>query len=218
MSTRRPGSLLTLPYMSEPGANTEVAARADYLRDVAARLPGDLLYWHRVLHRSADQWEETDVTETGDQQKLVDLMQDMPIAMLTTFGKNGPRSVPMARQEVEPSAEMWFISARDAQHIADIHAQPQVALTFSSRDAWVALSGHARVVDNLDKLNELWNTFAEAWLPGGPESPEAVLIHVDVDKAEYWDSPGGKVASLISFAKTKVTGGTYDAEHGTVQP
>ena len=158
------------------------------------------------------------MTETGDQQKLVALMRDMPIAMMTTFGERGPRSVPMARQEVEPSADMWFISARDAQHVTDIQAEPHVALTFSSRDAWVALTGSARVVDDLAKLRELWNTFAEAWLPGGPESPNAVLIHVDVNQAEYWDTPGGKVASLISFAKTKLTGDTYDAEHGTVEP
>jgi general stress protein 26 len=91
-----------------------------------------------------------------------------------------------------------------------------VALTFSSRDAWVAVTGQAAVVDDQAKLSELWNTFAEAWLPGGPEDPNAVLLRVDVEQAEYWDTPGGKVASLISFAKTKLTGSTYDAEHGTV--
>jgi general stress protein 26 len=142
----------------------------------------------------------------------------MPIAMMTTFSEDGPRSVPMARQEVEPSAEMWFITGRDSRHVADLRADPRVALTFSARDSWVALTGTGRVVDDTAKLKELWNTFAEAWLPGGPESPDALLIHVDVDEAEYWDTPGGKVASLISFAKTKVTGDTYDAEHGTVTP
>jgi len=158
------------------------------------------------------------MTEQEDRQKLVDLMQDMPIAMFTTFGPEGPRSVPMARQEVEPGAELWFITARDTEHVRAIAAESKVALTFSARDAWVAMTGHARVVDDLEKLKELWNTFAEAWLPGGPEDPNAVLLHVDVDKAEWWDTPGGKVASLISFAKTKLTGSTYNADHGTVAP
>ncbi len=45
-----------------------------------------------------------------------------------------------------------------------------------------------------------------------------MLLRVDVERAEYWDTPGGKVASLISFAKTKLTGETYDADHGVVQP
>jgi general stress protein 26 len=158
------------------------------------------------------------MTDDADQQKLVELMQDMPIAMMTTFGPEGPRSVPMARQEVEPSAEMWFITARDTAHVRDIEADPRVAVTFSSRDAWVAMTGRAAVVDDLAKLEELWNTFAEAWLPGGPEDENAALIQVDVERAEYWDSPGGKVASLLSFAKTKLTGDTYDTDHGTVMP
>jgi len=158
------------------------------------------------------------MTDTGDRARLVELMRDMPIAMLTTFGGAGIRSVPMARQEVEPDAEMWFIAARDTRHVADIEVEPRVAITFSSRDSWVALTGTAAVVDDEVKLKELWNTFAEAWLPGGPEGPNAVLIKVDVDEAEYWDTPGGKVASLISFAKTKLTGDTYDADHGVVRP
>jgi general stress protein 26 len=156
------------------------------------------------------------MTETGDQKKLVALMDDMPIAMLTTYGAEGARSVPMARQEVEPSAELWFISARDTAHTRAIQHNPAVALTFSARDAWVALTGTASVVDDDAKLKELWNTFAEAWLPGGPEDPNAVLIRVAVVHGEYWDTPGGKVASLLSFAKTKLTGDTYDAEHGAV--
>jgi general stress protein 26 len=158
------------------------------------------------------------MTQQEDRQKLVDLMDDMPIAMFTTLGPEGPRSVPMARQEVEPGAELWFITARDTAHVRALAAEPKVALTCSSRDAWVAMTGHARVVDDLGKLKELWNTFAEAWLPGGPEDPNAVLLHVEVDQAEWWDSPGGKVASLLSFAKTKLTGDTYDTDHGTVEP
>jgi general stress protein 26 len=152
----------------------------------------------------------------GDRDKLVELMRDLPIAMMTTFGGSGIRSVPMSRQEVEPDAEMWFIADRTSRHVADIQGDPRVALTFSSRDAWVALTGHAAVVEDRDRLADLWNTFAEAWLPGGPDNPDAVLLKVDVDQGEYWDTPGGKVASLISFAKTRLTGDTYDAGHGVV--
>lgn len=154
--------------------------------------------------------------DTADTAKLVDLLEDLPIGMLTTFGPEGPRSVPMARQEVEPSAELWFITARDTEHTRAIQHEPRVSLTFSARDSWVAVYGTAAVVDDRDRLAELWNTFAEAWLPGGPDDPNAVLLRVDIETGEYWDTPGGKVASLLSFAKTRLTGDTYDAEHGTV--
>jgi general stress protein 26 len=157
------------------------------------------------------------VNQNGDPKKLVELMKDMPIAMMTTFGLGGPRSVPMARQEADAGPELWFITARDTAHVRAVEQEPRVSVTFSSRDAWVSLVGRAAVVDDTEKLKELWNTFAEAWLPEGPEDRNATLIRVEVDEGEYWDTPGGRVASLISFAKTRLTGETYDAEHGTVQ-
>jgi general stress protein 26 len=156
------------------------------------------------------------MTDTSDQKKLVELLDDMPIAMMTTFGTQGPRSLPMARQEVEPSAELWFITARDTEHVRAIATEPRVALTFSSRSAWVALGGRATVVDDQAKLEQLWNTFAEAWLPGGPKDDNATLIRVDVDHGEYWDTPGSKIASAISFAKAKVTGEPFNSDHGTL--
>ncbi|MDF1602533.1 pyridoxamine 5'-phosphate oxidase family protein [Nocardioides sp. YIM 152315] len=156
------------------------------------------------------------MTETEDQKKLLVVMGDIPITMLTTFGPEGPRSVPMARQEVDPSAELWFITARDTAHVRAIRADPRVSLSFSARDSWAAAYGRAAVVDDREKLGELWTTFAEAWLPGGPDDPDATLIRVDLEHGEYWDTPGGRVASLISLAKTRLTGDTYDADHGAV--
>ena len=150
-----------------------------------------------------------------DQTKLLELMRGIYIAMLTTTADDGTlRAVPMARQEVDPGAELWFITARDTRHVRDLTARPRVGLTFSSRDAWVSVHGMATVVEDQEKLEELWNTFAEAWMPEGPEDPNAALIRVDLEGGEYWDTPGGKIASLVSFAKTKLVGDTFDAKHG----
>ena len=66
---------------------------------------------------------------SDDTKKLVDLLEDLPIGMLTTFGPDGPRSIPMARQEVEPSAELWFITVRDSAHTRAIEQDPRVSLT-----------------------------------------------------------------------------------------
>lgn len=159
------------------------------------------------------------MSQDGDRRKLVELINDIPIAMMTTFGTDGPRSLPMARQEAEVAggAELWFITARDSDHVRAIQHDPRVALTFSARDSWVAVTGRAHVVDDQAKLEELWSTFAEAWLPEGPEGDNATLIRVDVESGEYWDTPGSKVASLISFAKAKLTGDTFDADQGRVE-
>ncbi|MGC4110127.1 MAG: pyridoxamine 5'-phosphate oxidase family protein [Nocardioides sp.] len=145
-----------------------------------------------MTRRTAHTTAYRPATTPDHRERLVELMEDLHVGMLTTFGEGGARSVPMARQEVEPDAEMWFITARDTDHVRAITAEPRVALTFSARDAWVAIAGRAEVVDDTDKLAELWTTFAEAWLPGGPEDPNATLLRVDVDRAEYWTPRGAR--------------------------
>lgn len=34
-------------------------------------------------------------------------------------------------------------------------------------------------------------------------------MKVSGDSAEYWDTPGGRVATVLSFAKAKLTGERY---------
>jgi general stress protein 26 len=154
--------------------------------------------------------------QAGAQNKLIELMKDMDVAMFTTTKADGTlHAVPMSKQEVDFGSELWFITVKDSEHVRDLQARPQVGLTFSGRSSWVSVQGTATLVEDLERLKELWNSFAEAWLPEGPEDPNAALIRVDVEGGEYWDSPGSKVASLLSFVKAKATGDTLDADHGT---
>lgn len=43
------------------------------------------------------------------------------------------------------------------------------------------------------RKRELWN------------AADAQLLRVEGDSAQYWDTPGGRIATLV-FAKAKVTG------------
>jgi general stress protein 26 len=144
----------------------------------------------------------TDSQTSADQTqaKLLELMRDMYVAMFTTIADDGTlHSVPMARQEVDPSAELWFITARDTDKVRDIATRPQVNLSFSSGDAWVSVHGTATVVDDQARLEELWNTFAEAWFPEGTDDPHLALIRVDVDHAQYWEDKKPKVLQLAEI-------------------
>lgn len=160
----------------------------------------------------------TDTTPDTDTAKLVELTKDSRFVMLTTTDSEGHLvSRPMSRQDVDLDADLWFIATRDSRKVAHIRANPRVGVTVTSQSSWVSISGTAEVVDDIDKLKEYWSTFAEAWIPEGPEDPNAILIHVDADTAEYWDSPGGRVSSLISLVKSKATGKLYDGgDHATV--
>lgn len=148
---------------------------------------------------------------TNETAKVTELLKDERFGLFTTIAPDGTLiSRPMALQEVEFDGDLWFFASRSSRKVTHITANPQVNVTTSSSSSWVSLTGHAVVVDDLDTKRELWNAVVEAWFPDGPEDPDVVLLRVEAASAEYWDSPGGRLASAISFAKAKLTGQPYD--------
>jgi general stress protein 26 len=151
------------------------------------------------------------------QEKVRALVKDARIAMLTSVAPDGRLvSKPMATQDVELDGDVWFVAERDSQKVRNIEAHPHVNVAYSDRSSWVSLSGTAAVVDDPAKLAELWNTFTDAWLEGGPENPNNILIRVSADSAEYWDSPGAKVTQIANFIKAKVTGERLEGDNEIV--
>jgi general stress protein 26 len=142
-------------------------------------------------------------------RKVADLIKDHRIAMLTTRDPFGTLvSRPMALQEVEFDGDLWFFAERGSRKVLHVEAAPLVNVTVSGSGSWVSLTGEASVSEDVAKKRELWNAGAAAWLPQGPDDDSVVLVHVDAQSAEYWDTPG-RVATVLSFAKAKVTGERY---------
>jgi general stress protein 26 len=108
------------------------------------------------------------------------------------------------------------VAERDSHKVANIQRNPQVNVAFSSNDSWVSLTGEASVVDDPAKLREYWDTFTDAWMEGGPENPNNVLIRVEATSAEYWDTPGSKVTQVANLLKAKVTGKRFEGDNETV--
>ena len=144
-------------------------------------------------------------------EKVAELARGIRIGMLTTIDDDGHYvSRPMAQQEVEFDGDLWFFAERDSRKVRQIRARPAVGVTLTSPDTWISISGRAEIVDDTAKARELWNGFVEAWMPQGPEDPAVVLIKVSGETAEYWDTPGGRVATAISLVKAKLTGTRYE--------
>jgi general stress protein 26 len=168
-------------------------------------------------HRPHEESTVTDDTPQDRQQKVQELIKETRIAMLTSLDADGRLvSKPMATQDVELDGDVWFVAERSSQKVANIERNPQVNVAFSSNDSWVSLSGEASVVDDPAKLKEYWDTFTDAWMEGGPENPNNVLIRVEATSAEYWDTPGSKVTQVVNLVKAKVTGTRFEADNETV--
>ena len=143
--------------------------------------------------------------------KVAELLDGERFGMFTTTDPSGTLiSRPMALQAVEFDGDLWFFAARDSRKVAHIAADPQVNLTVTSSSSWVSLTGRAAVVDDPEKKRELWNSVVEAWFPDGPDDDGVVLLKVAAESAEYWDTPGGRLATAFSFVKAKATGERID--------
>src|SRR5208337_4347672 len=51
---------------------------------------------------------------------------------------------------------------------------------------YVSFTGHASVVQDREKMQDLWCPAYRAWFPRGLDDPELALLRVDVERAEYW--------------------------------
>lgn len=143
-------------------------------------------------------------------RKVAELVKGHRIAMLTSIDADGTLvSRPMALQEVEFDGDLWFFAERDSRKVANVAANAQVNVTVGSATTWVSLTGTAVVVDNPERKRDLWNEVVKAWFPDGPDDDGLVLIKVVADSAEYWDTPG-RLATLVSYAKARVTGERYE--------
>jgi general stress protein 26 len=149
---------------------------------------------------------------TDDTRTVAELLKGQRFGFLTTITMDGRlTSRPMTLQEVEFDGDLWFFAERDSTPVQHIAASPEVNVGAGSGSSWVSLTGDAVVVEDAAKKRELWNGAVDAWFPQGPDDDSVVLIKVQADSAEYWDTPGGRLATAFSFVKAKVTGERIDA-------
>lgn len=139
--------------------------------------------------------------------KLWDMIEDIRVAMLTT--KRGERleSRPMHAFVDRDQRCLWFITELGSEKTHEIAEGEAVNLAFADKDdqSYISVTGHARVVRDVAKQEELWGPFAQAWMPQGPRGEDVGLIRVDPVDATYWDSPSSKIVTLWEVAKANLT-------------
>lgn len=152
-------------------------------------------------------------TQMTDFQILEDKIKDIRICMLVTSDQDGVlRSRPMATQKFDNShvfdGKLYFFTKEHSPKSESIEQDQDVNLAYANPDSntYVSVTGSARISKDKAKMKELYTPAIKAWFPEGLEDPEIALIEVDVESAQYWDSPNGKLVQLVGFAKAILTG------------
>ncbi|WP_144722075.1 pyridoxamine 5'-phosphate oxidase family protein [Agrococcus jejuensis] len=150
-------------------------------------------------------------------EQVQTMLEGFRFAMLTTRDEQGMlQAHPLTVQEREFDGDLWFIVGGDAPLVQHVGVDPAVNASFSGDSAWLSIAGTAAIVDDLARLETLWNPVVEAWFPEGPRDSKATLLKVSASSAQYWDSPG-RLATLVSLVTSKVTGEPKGGESGTVR-
>lgn len=148
-------------------------------------------------------------TNRENVEKLGDLIKGIRFAMLTTVDPDGSlRSRPMTTQETEFDGTLWFFVQSDSPKVNEVNQHHQVNVSYADPDhhRYISVSGRAQMVYSRRKMEELWRPAYKLFFPEGLDDPKLTLLAVSVEKAEYWDTPGGLVSTIIGFAQRVVQG------------
>jgi general stress protein 26 len=142
-------------------------------------------------------------------ERLWDLVKSHRFAMMTTRRDDDAlRSRPMTTIEHAGDDSLWFFAKSDMSVSEDLEHHSQVCLSYaeSSKPDFVCVSGEAAIVSDAAKKRALWSKGVQAWFPEGPDAPNVILIKVQPQHAEYWDTKSSKLVQLFSYAKAVASG------------
>lgn len=154
-----------------------------------------------------------------DIRTVAGLVRKAKVAVLTTQAHGGKLvSRPLVVQESEFDGDLWFFSQDPSNKVEEILANPQVNVALQAGKGFLSISGHAEIVHDRAKVEQLWSKAVEAWFPEGKDDPTVSLILVHADTAEYWATDEPRVITAFKVAKAAVTGGQPDVgENRTVE-
>ena len=136
------------------------------------------------------------------------LVKDIKYTMMTTRnGENHLHSCPMNTTETSIGAkEIWFIGHTPSETVDNIEKNPEVNLAYVTQDSdkYLSISGTAELIEDSEKLNELWSVMYNAYFEKGKEDPKVQLIKVTPHGAEYWAN-GNAITSAVKMTAAAVT-------------
>jgi general stress protein 26 len=150
----------------------------------------------------------TNAPTAEERETLAKLLKKARIALITTVSADNQLvSRPMAVKERDFDGDLWFFTEDPSHKTDEVRTNPEVNVALESGSGWVSIAGTAEVVTDTAKIDELWDTGAEAWFEEGRKDPRVALLKVTAHTAEYWATDEPKPLVLFKYAKAAVRGG-----------
>lgn len=133
-------------------------------------------------------------------KKLIDKIET---AMLTTISAEGLVSRPMQTQDIEFDGDLWFLTSKETDKYQELLKNPSVNVAYVDK-SYVSIRGTAELVEDIERKKDLWSPRYEAYLGTTYEDPKVVLIKVNTEAAEYWET--GNTTKSVKQVLKKVVG------------
>jgi general stress protein 26 len=149
-------------------------------------------------------------TSSNSLEKLREMIKDIDFCMLTTIDEQGdPHSRPMSSNgDIDPNGDLWFFTSASSHKVNEVSQSPKVNVSFADPEnqRYVSVTGHARLVRDREKIDELWRPEFKMWFPNGKDDADVALLRINLERGEYWDSPSSTIGYALSFVSSLVTG------------
>lgn len=158
----------------------------------------------------------TSSERADDIAKLNRLLDGFRVGMLATLDQDGRlRARPMASHELDDEGCLWFLTGASSHKIDELrgHAQVNVSFADPADQRYVSLSGRGSLVRDPRRIDALWSSAFEGWFPRGKDDPDLALLKVEVERAEYWDTPLRTMVVLFEYARSVLGGRPVEAQH-----
>jgi len=129
-----------------------------------------------------------ETTSKENIERLKELIDDVDIAILSTYSGSEIKSRPMAATDVDDDGSIWFFTDEYSQKVEEVQTEHKVFISYShpERNTYVVINGNAQVVTDKSKMSRLFNSTVKSFFPKGLDDPSLALLKVKPYQVEYW--------------------------------
>jgi general stress protein 26 len=115
---------------------------------------------------------------------------DVQHCWLATRSADGGTNARAVRSSAgAPGSDEWtrrFLVRRGSRKVAEMREAPRVTLAYqhASGNAYVALGGHATIIEDTKEMRTLWSNEMDAHFPPGFADANMIVVQVEVDRIE----------------------------------
>jgi general stress protein 26 len=144
----------------------------------------------------------------ADIDRVWTLIKEIPVAMVVTRDANGEslRARPMAARPALEEGAIYFLTDVDSPKAGEIQRDDMICLALADHKSkkYLSISGHAEIIDDRDRIKQIWSIFDRAFWPDESD-PRIRILRVTPESAEFWEGAGA-VVTAVKLATATLSG------------